>query len=29
MKSFEDGFLWLLMKNMTRDELVEFMEEEE
>ena len=29
MKTFENGWLWLMMKNMTKDELVEFMEEEE
>lgn len=27
MNKFEKGFLWLLMKNMTKEELVEFMEE--
>ena len=29
MNKFETGFLWLIMKNMTNEELVEFMEEEE
>ena len=29
MKNFENGWLWLMMKNMTKDELVEFMGGEE
>jgi hypothetical protein len=29
MNKFEKGFLWIIMKNMTKDELVEFMEGEE
>ena len=28
-KAFENGWLWLMMSNMTKDELVEFMEGEE
>ena len=29
MNKFEKGFLWLIMKNMTQEELVDFMEEDE
>ena len=29
MNKFEKGFLWLIMKNMSKEELVEFMEDDE